>query len=82
MLADLANNYYKLWLPANIQAVATTWDKPGNDSKYGVENDVAVIKRNGRAYIVSFLTQHTGSTGLVHTSKFAQLGSKIANVLA
>ncbi|MBM7643016.1 GBS Bsp-like repeat-containing protein [Streptococcus loxodontisalivarius] len=79
MLADLSNNYYKLWLPANIQGVAQTWDKPGNDASYGVENDIAAIKVNGKTYIVGVLTQHTGSNGLTNTGRFAQFGSTIVS---
>ncbi|MBJ8325318.1 GBS Bsp-like repeat-containing protein [Streptococcus pacificus] len=81
MLNKLSNNFYKLWLPANIQSIAQTWDKPGNDPKFGVENDIAIIKRNGRAYAVGLLTQGNRGNGLTYTNKFAQFGKFIASLL-
>ncbi|MGT2661182.1 serine hydrolase [Streptococcus urinalis] len=82
MLADLSNNYYKLWLPASIQSQAQTWDKPGNDGTFGVENDIAAIKVNGKTYIVGVLTQHTGSNGVSNTGVFANFGKSIVTVMA
>uniref|UniRef100_UPI003F690085 GBS Bsp-like repeat-containing protein n=1 Tax=Streptococcus pluranimalium TaxID=82348 RepID=UPI003F690085 len=81
MLSKLSNNYYKLWLPASIQNLAQTWDKPGNDGTFGVENDVAIIKRNNRAYAIALLTQGTGSNGTTYTNRFAQLGQAIVRQL-
>ncbi|MGT2744331.1 GBS Bsp-like repeat-containing protein [Streptococcus phocae subsp. phocae] len=81
MLAKLSNNYYKLWFPAGIQSMAQTWDKPGNDPAFGVENDIAIIKRHNRAYAIGLLTQANGGNGLSHTNRFAQLGQFIANKL-
>lgn len=57
MLNNLGNNYYPLWLTADIKDKATVYDKPGNHTGHGVENDIAVIAKNGRAYIVALLTQ-------------------------
>ncbi|MEW4355017.1 serine hydrolase [Streptococcus pneumoniae] len=81
MLNKLSNNYYKLWLPATIQGIAQTWDKPGNDPAFGVENDIAIIKKHGRAYAVGLLTQGPGSNGFTNTNRFAQFGRGIANLL-
>lgn len=77
MIQNLSNNYYPLWLPATIRSKAFVIDKPGNHGGFGVENDIAVISKNGRAYAVAVLTEGTGSNGLTHTQLFAQFGEAI-----
>lgn len=81
MLSNLSNNYYPLWLPASIKNSATVYDKPGNHGGFGVENDIAIISKNGRSYAVVVLTQGTGSNGTSLTSRFARFGQAIVNEL-
>ena len=77
MVQNLSNNYYPLWLPATIKNKAFVIDKPGNHGGFGVENDIAVISKNGRAYAVAILTEGTGSDGLTLTKRFAKYGEAI-----
>lgn len=81
MLSYLANNYHTNWFPSQLKGLAQTYDKPGAHAS-GVENDVAVIAKNGRAYVVSLLTQANGGDGRTHTGKFGILGKAIYNKLA
>lgn len=81
MVHNLSNNYYPLWLPASIRGQAYVIDKPGNNGAFGVENDVAIISKNGRTYSVTVLTQGTGSNGLSLTSRFSRFGQSIVNIM-
>lgn len=80
MLTYLANNYHTNWFPSQLKGLANTYDKPGAHAS-GVENDVAVIEKNGRAYVVSLLTQSNGGDGRTHTGKFGAFGKAIYNKL-
>lgn len=80
MLTYLANNYHTNWFPSQLKGLATTYDKPGAHAS-GVENDVAVIAKNGRAYVVSLLTQSNGGDGRTHTGKFGTFGKAVYNKL-
>ena len=82
MVQNLSNNYYPLWLPATIRNKAFVIDKPGNHGGFGVENDIAVISKNGRAYAVAVLTEGTGSNGLTLTQRFAKYGEAVLAQLA
>lgn len=62
MLQDLSNNYYPEWLTARIRFEAKVYDKPGQTRNLGVENDIAVIEKDGRAFIAAVLTQHGSGT--------------------
>lgn len=77
MLNNLGNNYYPLWLTANIKNQATVYNKPGNHTGHGVENDIAVIAKNGRAYIIAILTQGTRN----QNTAIRNLGSAVYNEL-
>ncbi|MCQ8265389.1 GBS Bsp-like repeat-containing protein [Streptococcus suis] len=81
MRNDLSNNYYAYWLTASIKQYAVVFDKPGNHSGYGVENDIAIITRNGQSVAVALLTQYTGSNSLTYTSRFDKLGLLIYNTI-
>lgn len=78
MLDRLSRNYYAEWLTANIRGIAKTWDKPGGGVGTGTDNDIAVIQRNGRAYIVSTLNYF----GAGHQKNAViQFGEAVANIL-
>lgn len=77
MVQNLSNNYWSNWLPANIKGKAYVIDKPGNHVGLGIENDVAIISKNGRSYSVAILTQGTGSTGFTLTPRFAKFGEAV-----
>ncbi|HFI0694320.1 TPA: GBS Bsp-like repeat-containing protein [Streptococcus suis] len=81
MINDLSNNFYADWLTASIKQYALVFDKPGSHSGYGVENDIAIITRNGQSVAVALLTQHTGSNGRTYTGLFNKLGLSIYNTI-
>lgn len=81
MINDLSNNFYADWLTASIKQYALVFDKPGSHSGYGVENDIAIITRNGQSVAVALLTQHTGSNGRTYTGLFDKLGINIYNTI-
>lgn len=78
----LNGNIHNYWLTKDTRAIATVYDKPGNDARYQVENDVAVISKNGRGYVVAILTQESGSNGLTYSERFARFGKVVANAIS
>ncbi|MGV3050215.1 GBS Bsp-like repeat-containing protein, partial [Streptococcus hyovaginalis] len=79
MKQNLNKNVHNYWLTNQTRTIATVFDKPGNDKLYGVENDVAVITKNGRGYVVALLTQESGSDSLTFSNLFSRFGLAVAN---